>query len=98
MRSLSDHGKSGDPSHVLLNKTHAEVCVTSCHKCLRNYSNRLIQHKLNWRLAIDLFRLMRDQVEIGVFGSHWHYLIRESIPKRLEGIWGLELVPEVVVV
>ena len=39
---------------------------------------------------------MRDQVEIGVFGSHWHYLIRESIPKRLEGILGLELVPEVV--
>jgi Lhr-like helicase len=71
---------------MLLSESHLKNCLTSCHKCLRNYDNRLHHHELSWRLALDLFRLMRGSGNIVDFGDHWNGLLVDYIPKRLSSI------------
>ena len=65
---------------------HAEHCFTSCHRCLRNYENRLNHERLSWRLALDLFSLMRTHNDSQEFGAHWDIVLREYIPQRLEAM------------
>jgi ATP-dependent helicase YprA (DUF1998 family) len=37
-------------------------CVQSCTRCMRHYGNRLVQHRLDRRLAAHLLRYARDGV------------------------------------
>ncbi|WP_422733921.1 DEAD/DEAH box helicase [Micromonospora sp. WMMD558] len=38
---------------------HAAACTGSCYRCLRDYSNMAYHSLLDWRLARDLFGLLR---------------------------------------
>lgn len=38
-----------------------KACKTSCPKCLNTFYNRGLHHVLDWRLGIDLIKLMVDQ-------------------------------------
>ena len=42
-------------------KNHAQECKTSCPKCLNTYYNRGIHHVLDWRLGMDVIKIMLDQ-------------------------------------
>lgn len=44
----------------LYSDTHKRECSTSCHDCLQSYSNQGLHHVLDWRLGIDLIKLMLD--------------------------------------
>lgn len=39
---------------------HGHICHTSCHDCMRDYSNLAYHSILDWRLGIDLARLALD--------------------------------------
>lgn len=39
---------------------HGSACQTSCHECMRDYSNLAYHSILDWRLGIDLARLALD--------------------------------------
>src|SRR4029077_19933942 len=39
---------------------HGNACQTSCHECMRDYSNLAYHSILDWRLGVDLARLARD--------------------------------------
>jgi hypothetical protein len=39
---------------------HADECQTSCHDCLRDYSNLAWHNILDWRMALDVARLALD--------------------------------------
>jgi hypothetical protein len=39
---------------------HGNACQTSCHECMRDYSNLAYQSILDWRRGIDLARLALD--------------------------------------
>ena len=39
---------------------HGAVCQTSCHDCMRDYSNLAYHSILDWRLALDMARLALD--------------------------------------
>lgn len=39
---------------------HRQVCNSSCYRCLRDYGNMAYHALLDWRLARDLFGLLRD--------------------------------------
>ncbi len=39
---------------------HGNACHTSCHECMRDYSNLAYHSILDWRLGIDLARLALD--------------------------------------
>lgn len=44
----------------LLSIEHKKECKSSCAKCLRTYQNQGYHHVLDWRLGIDLIKLMLD--------------------------------------
>src|SRR5581483_3144555 len=46
------------------------VCDSSCYACLRDYSNSRLHPLLDWRLAIDLSRLLR--------GAGWDPCLRDN--------------------
>lgn len=39
---------------------HAEACDASCNNCLRDFSNQAYHPLLDWRLALDMARLLSD--------------------------------------
>ncbi len=41
--------------------SHANVCSSSCYSCLRDYGNMAYHALLDWRLARDLFRILRGE-------------------------------------
>ena len=51
---------------------HGNACQTSCHECMRDYSNLAYHSILDWRLGIDLARLALDPTApIDFSPSHW---------------------------
>jgi hypothetical protein len=53
---------SKDPSSKFIQslRKHKESCMTSCPKCLNTFYNRGLHHVLDWRLGMDLIKLMVD--------------------------------------
>jgi hypothetical protein len=45
----------------LMSDEHKAECKSSCAKCLRTYQNQGYHHVLDWRLGIDLIKLMLDK-------------------------------------
>ena len=43
-------------------RKHAQECKTSCPKCLNTYYNRGLHHVLDWRLGMDVIKLLLDNV------------------------------------
>ena len=41
--------------------SHAEECTSSCYQCLRDYGNMAYHSLLDWRLARDLFGILRGR-------------------------------------
>ena len=39
---------------------HKEECRTACHNCIKSYDNQGLHHVLDWRLGMDLIKLMLD--------------------------------------
>jgi hypothetical protein len=44
----------------LLLDDHGHACQTSCHECMRDYSNLAYHSLLDWRLGVDMARLALD--------------------------------------
>ena len=42
-------------------KEHEDQCMTSCPKCLNTFYNRGLHHVLDWRLGMDLIKLLLDK-------------------------------------
>ncbi|MEU2205598.1 DEAD/DEAH box helicase [Microbacterium oleivorans] len=40
---------------------HSDACNSSCYRCLRDYGNMAYHALLDWRLARDLFKLLRGE-------------------------------------
>jgi hypothetical protein len=64
---------------------HGQKCDTSCNLCLRDFGNLPYHGLLDWRLALDMARLMSDaSVSIdmespwGSFSNPWQRLVKEE--------------------
>lgn len=40
---------------------HKDTCSTACPKCLNTFYNSSLHHVLDWRLGVDIIKLMLDQ-------------------------------------
>jgi hypothetical protein len=61
--------------------SHADECQTSCHDCLRDYSNLAWHNILDWRMALDVARLARDgNAPVDFTTSHWRPLVAAATP------------------
>lgn len=70
---------------------HGSDCDTSCNICLRDYQNLAYHGLLDWRLALDMARLVLDAgavVDIhspwGNFRNPWLNLLQTSIPATFQ--------------
>ena len=51
--------------------SHKGSCKTACHNCLKIYNNQGIHHILDWRLGVDLIKLMLDKnYKMGINNLH----------------------------
>ncbi|WP_216634582.1 DEAD/DEAH box helicase [Gloeomargarita lithophora] len=74
-------------AHRWLNpQAHGKNCDTSCNDCLRDYRNLAYHGLLDWRLALDMARLIRDPsatIDLtsnwGVFSNPWQSLVNGAI-------------------
>lgn len=53
---------NGEGSYMqsIMSDEHKQDCKSSCAKCLRTYQNQGYHHVLDWRLGMDLIKLMLD--------------------------------------
>lgn len=54
-------GKNSNSNFVKSIISHQNTCKTSCPKCLNTFYNRGVHHILDWRLGMDLIKLMFDE-------------------------------------
>lgn len=55
-------------------------CDSSCYRCLRTYDNMIYHPILNWRLGIDLAKVMQDSNFIpSLYDEEWNNLISKSV-------------------
>nr|WP_281722996.1 DEAD/DEAH box helicase [Nitrosomonas nitrosa] len=60
LRSISGPDVAGRLSQRTGSDPHGAACQTSCHDCMRDYSNLAYHSILDWRLALDMARLALD--------------------------------------
>jgi len=60
LRSLTGPDILGRLSLAAQPQDHGAACHTSCHDCMRDYSNLAYHSILDWRLGLDMARLALD--------------------------------------
>ena len=70
---------------------HGSDCDTSCNLCLRDYQNLAYHGLLDWRLALDMARLVSNPASAidlnsswGNFQNAWLNLVQGPIPAALQ--------------
>lgn len=58
-------------AHKWLNHPHGDSCDTSCNLCLRDYQNLAYHGLLDWRLALDMARLVLSNSSVIDINSSW---------------------------
>jgi DEAD/DEAH box helicase domain-containing protein len=72
-------------------QAHGSECDTSCNLCLRDYQNLAYHGLLDWRLALDMARLVSNPASAidlnsswGNFQNPWLNLVQGTIPAALQ--------------
>jgi DEAD/DEAH box helicase domain-containing protein len=79
LRRASDLAMSFNDPNFAAN--HAARCQTSCHDCLRDYSNLAWHNILDWRMALDVGRLALDgNAPVDFATAHWEPLVTAATP------------------
>jgi DEAD/DEAH box helicase domain-containing protein len=71
---------------------HSIDCDTSCNLCLRDYQNLVYHGLLDWRLALDMARLVSNPTSIvdlsspwsSHFANPWLSLVQNAVPATLQ--------------
>jgi DEAD/DEAH box helicase domain-containing protein len=88
---------------------HGHACQTSCHECMRDYSNLAYHSILDWRLGIDMARLaLNAGTAIDFTAPHWmgvpqiaiqrlHAALPGSTILQLGGLPAVQLGPRAII-
>jgi hypothetical protein len=85
-------GRSGSPPdesfhNPLVDSIHDEGCLTSCHRCLREFGNMAYHSLLDWRLALDMVSLTLDQnAPIGFGSMFWQTVLDRVAQPYFNGL------------
>ena len=75
----------------LVTTPHKHNCVSSCHRCLREFGNMAYHPILDWRLGLDMAQLALDpNTRIDLSVSHWADLVTRFAPSYFAGL-GLQM-------
>ena len=79
---------SSDSFHrPLVTPPHSNDCVSSCHRCLREFGNMAYHPILDWRLGLDMAQLALDpnaQVDLNV--DYWFNLVSRIAQPYFRGL------------
>ena len=71
----------------LVTPPHSHACVSSCHRCLREFGNMAYHPILDWRLGLDMVQLaLNPKAHINLTTSHWSDLVARIAPQYFEGL------------
>lgn len=71
----------------LVAATHENECVTSCHRCLREFGNMAHHPLLDWRLGLDMIRLALDpNAQIDLAYASWRRFMDRTARPFFEGL------------
>ncbi|NLX97564.1 MAG: DEAD/DEAH box helicase [Rhodopirellula sp.] len=66
---------------------HSEDCVSSCHRCLREFGNMRFHPVLDWRLGLDMAQLSLDaNAQIDLNCSYWSTLVSRTVGPYFGGL------------
>ena len=67
-----------------LKTSHSESCSSSCYHCLRHYDNRYSHSRLDWRLGIDLLRMLKNSsFTFSLENPTWSHLVEKVQFRKL---------------
>lgn len=85
-----DHAWAESAAATLLRPDHGDLCDTSCNHCLRDYQTLAFHALLDWRLALDMGRLLADPAATidldspwGGRPNPWARLVRENLASAI---------------
>lgn len=87
--SQFDIANKNSIAYTWVSPEHASSCDTSCNNCLRDYSNMPYHALLDWRMAIDMGRILLGKTEIDLsspWGEHdnpWISICDETLVNSL---------------
>ena len=71
----------------LVTPPHSDDCVSSCHRCLREFGNMAYHPVLDWRIGLDMVRLALDaQAQIDLGSGHWSGLVARTAAPYFGGL------------
>jgi ATP-dependent helicase YprA (DUF1998 family) len=71
----------------LVTPPHSHDCVSSCHRCLREFGNMAYHPILDWRLGLDMAQLALDpNARIDLTTSYWSDLVARIAPPYFDGL------------
>jgi ATP-dependent helicase YprA (DUF1998 family) len=71
----------------LVTPPHSEDCVSSCHRCLREFGNMAFHPVLDWRLGLDMAELALDpNAQINLNSDYWSTLISRHVEPYIAGL------------
>ena len=82
-----------------LKPEHSDECDTSCNRCLRDYYNLRYHGLLDWRLALDMFRIALNGTTTidlttpwGIYKNPWEHIFYgvDPLARRVLGEFGFE--------
>ena len=93
---ICDHSSSF--AAPLVDGRHADSCASSCHACLRDFNNLPYHPLLDWRIGMDMARLLHDPTAaVSLEEDHWVRLAEKmartqfsshrSTVERVAGFW-----------
>nr|WP_277925556.1 helicase-related protein [Anabaena catenula] len=71
LMDLANINNSNSIANKWLNNAHGNSCDTSCNLCLRDYQNLAYHGLLDWRLALDMARLVLSNSHTIDINSPW---------------------------
>jgi Lhr-like helicase len=77
-QTLMDLANINNPDSIAnkwLNHSHGDSCDTSCNLCLRDYQNLAYHGLLDWRLALDMARLVLSNSNNIDINSPWGTMV-----------------------
>jgi DEAD/DEAH box helicase domain-containing protein len=66
---------------------HERECLTSCHRCLREFGNMSFHSLLDWRLGLDMVNLALDpDASVGFGAPYWTFLVAHVAHSYFAGL------------
>ncbi len=80
--SLTNKGGNDSIYSTLTKEEHLINCDTACYDCLLDYDNQRQHSLINWRLGLDIAKIVNDEIPSIGKDSYWQFLLEKRIKAK----------------